>query len=135
MPPAYAAEMEPFNALMGEFRVHYAGFFDPGFGMAATGGEGSRAVLEVRSHKVPFILEDGQIVGRQNLRAAHRGAWRSFTARISARITRRRRSSCRSTSARDRRANRPENFSERCRHCEPRLEGRWIPPASYLHAV
>ncbi len=64
VPPAYAAEMEPFNALMGEFRVHYAGFFDPGFGMAATGGEGSRAVLEVRSHKVPFILEDGQIVGR-----------------------------------------------------------------------
>ncbi len=64
VPPAYAAEMEPFNAQMGEFRVHYAGFFDPGFGMAATGGEGSRAVLEVRSHKVPFILEDGQIIGR-----------------------------------------------------------------------
>ncbi len=64
VPPTYAAEMEPFNALMGEFRVHYAGFFDPGFGMAATGGEGSRAVLEVRSHKVPFILEDGQLIGR-----------------------------------------------------------------------
>ncbi|MGO8781472.1 MAG: 2'-deoxycytidine 5'-triphosphate deaminase [Rhodomicrobium sp.] len=64
VPPAYAAEMEPFNALMGEFRVHYAGFFDPGFGMAAAGGEGSRAVLEVRSHKVPFILEDGQVIGR-----------------------------------------------------------------------
>ena len=64
VPPTYAAEMEPFNALMGEFRVHYAGFFDPGFGTAATGGEGSRAVLEVRSHKVPFILEDGQIIGR-----------------------------------------------------------------------
>jgi dCTP deaminase len=64
VPPTYAAEMEPFNALMGEFRVHYAGFFDPGFGMADTGGEGSRAVLEVRSHKVPFILEDGQLIGR-----------------------------------------------------------------------
>lgn len=64
VPPAYAAEMEPFNALMGEFRVHYAGFFDPGFGMAAFGGDGSRAVLEVRSHKVPFILEDGQVIGR-----------------------------------------------------------------------
>ncbi|MGO8954474.1 MAG: 2'-deoxycytidine 5'-triphosphate deaminase [Rhodomicrobium sp.] len=64
VPPTYAAEMEPFNALMGEFRVHYAGFFDPGFGMAETGGEGSRAVLEVRSHKVPFILEDGQAIGR-----------------------------------------------------------------------
>jgi dCTP deaminase len=64
VPSNYAAEMEPFNALMGEFRVHYAGFFDPGFGMAETGGAGSRAVLEVRSHKVPFILEDGQIIGR-----------------------------------------------------------------------
>jgi dCTP deaminase len=64
VPPAYAAELEPFNAVMGEFRVHYAGFFDPGFGMAETGGEGSRAVLEVRSHKVPFILEDGQPMGR-----------------------------------------------------------------------
>ena len=64
VPPTYAAEMEPFNALMGEFRVHYAGFFDPGFGMTETGGDGSRAVLEVRSHKVPFILEDGQIIGR-----------------------------------------------------------------------
>jgi dCTP deaminase len=64
VPPAYAAEMEPFNAVMGEFRVHYAGFFDPGFGMSETGGDGSRAVLEVRSHKVPFILEDGQVMGR-----------------------------------------------------------------------
>jgi dCTP deaminase len=43
---------------------HYAGFFDPGFGHAPAGGRGSRAVLEVRSHEVPFILEDGQIVGR-----------------------------------------------------------------------
>jgi dCTP deaminase len=44
--------------------VHYAGFFDPGFGHAASGGTGSKAVLEVRSHKVPFILEHGQIIGR-----------------------------------------------------------------------
>ena len=64
VPSTHAAEMEPFNAPMGEFRVHYAGFFDPGFGMVETGGEGSRAVLEVRSHKVPFILEDGQAIGR-----------------------------------------------------------------------
>lgn len=64
VPPAYAAEMEPFNPLVGEFRVHYAGFFDPGFGHVHAGGEGARAVLEVRSHEVPFILEDGQIVGR-----------------------------------------------------------------------
>ena len=64
VPPAYAAEMTPFDPLVGEFRVHYAGFFDPGFGHSPAGGTGSRAVLEVRSHDVPFILEDGQIVGR-----------------------------------------------------------------------
>ena len=64
IPPSYAAEMVPFNPLVGEFRVHYAGFFDPGFGYAQAGGSGSKAVLEVRSHKVPFILEDGQIIGR-----------------------------------------------------------------------
>ncbi len=64
VPPDYAAEMVPFNPLVGEFRVHYAGFFDPGFGHSAAGGSGSRAVLEVRSHDVPFIIEDGQVVGR-----------------------------------------------------------------------
>ncbi|WP_176082498.1 2'-deoxycytidine 5'-triphosphate deaminase [Martelella sp. HB161492] len=64
VPPLYAAEMTPFDPLVGEFRVHYAGFFDPGFGHAEAGGSGARAVLEVRSHEVPFILEHGQIVGR-----------------------------------------------------------------------
>jgi len=64
VPPDYAAEMVPFDPLVGEFRVHYAGFFDPGFGYAGAGGRGSRAVLEVRSHEVPFIIEHGQIVGR-----------------------------------------------------------------------
>ncbi len=64
VPPAYAAEMMPFNPLVGEFRVHYAGFMDPGFGHAPAGGSGARVVLEVRSHKVPFVLEDGQIIGR-----------------------------------------------------------------------
>jgi len=64
IPPLFAAEMMPYNPLVGEFRVHYAGFFDPGFGHGGAGGVGSRAVLEVRSHDVPFILEDGQIVGR-----------------------------------------------------------------------
>lgn len=68
VPPLYAAEMTPFDPLVGEFRVHYAGFFDPGFGAAAAGGdkagEGARAVLEVRSLSVPFILEHGQIIGR-----------------------------------------------------------------------
>ena len=64
IPPCYAAEMAPFLAMAGEFRVHYAGFFDPGFGWAEAGGAGSRGVLEVRCHEVPFVLEHGQIVGR-----------------------------------------------------------------------
>ncbi len=64
IPPGYAAEMAPFLAMVGEFRVHYAGFFDPGFGHDAAGGVGSRGVLEVRCHEAPFVLEHGQIVGR-----------------------------------------------------------------------
>ena len=64
IPPAYAAEMAPFLAMVGEFRVHYAGFFDPGFGHDAAGGTGSRGVLEVPCHEAPFVLEHGQVVGR-----------------------------------------------------------------------
>jgi dCTP deaminase len=64
VPAEHAAEMLPFDPFVGEFRVHYAGFFDPGFGAPETGGTGSRAVLEVRSHEVPFLIEDGQIIGR-----------------------------------------------------------------------
>ena len=60
VPSDHAAEMLPFDAGVGEFRAHYAGFFDPGFGM----GRPSRAVLEVRSREAPFLLEHGQIVGR-----------------------------------------------------------------------
>ena len=62
VPPEYAAEMEAYDTSVGEFRVHYAGFFDPGFG-CGPGGSGSRAVLEVRSHEVPFMLEHGQTIG------------------------------------------------------------------------
>ncbi len=84
VPPDYAAEMVAYDTMVGEFRVHYAGFFDPGFGygeaggaslregdapasagQAGTGGTGgTRAVLEVRSHEVPFMVEHGQTVGR-----------------------------------------------------------------------
>ncbi len=64
IPPDYAAEMAPYLAMVGEFRVHYAGFFDPGFGHDAAGGTGARGVLEVRCHEAPFVLEHGQIVGR-----------------------------------------------------------------------
>ena len=64
VPPDYAAEMAPYLAMVGEFRVHYAGFFDPGFGHAHAGGTGSRGVLEVRCHEAPFALDHGQVVGR-----------------------------------------------------------------------
>jgi len=59
VPPDCAAEMVAYDTLVGEFRVHYAGFFDPGFGWP----DGTPAVLEVRSHEVPFLLDDGQLVG------------------------------------------------------------------------
>lgn len=62
IPAEYAAEMVPFDPTIGEFRIHYAGFFDPGFGYGSGEISGTRAVLEVRSHEVPFILEDGQVV-------------------------------------------------------------------------
>lgn len=64
VPPEYVAEMAPFDPMIGEYRVHYAGFFDPGFGYAAGKAPGAKAVLEVRSLDIPFIVEDGQIVGR-----------------------------------------------------------------------
>ena len=64
IPPDHAAEMVPFNPLVGEFRVHYAGFFDPGFGFEPGKPPSARGVLEVRSREVPFILEHGQVIGR-----------------------------------------------------------------------
>ena len=64
IPIDQAAEMTPIDTAVGEFRAHYAGFFDPGFGTAAMGASGSRAVLEVRSREAPFLLEDGQAVAR-----------------------------------------------------------------------
>ena len=62
VPPDLAAEMLAYDTSVGEFRVHYAGFFDPGFGWGEQSAE-SRAVLEVRSHEVPFMLEHGQTIG------------------------------------------------------------------------
>ena len=66
VPPEYAAEMVPFDPSDGEFRIHYAGFFDPGFGYGSSDIKGTRAVLEVRAHEVPFLMEHGQLVGRLN---------------------------------------------------------------------
>jgi dCTP deaminase len=64
VPPDYAAEMVPFDPSIGEFRVHYAGFFDPGFGYGLSDIPGTLAVLEVRAHEVPILIEHGQVVGR-----------------------------------------------------------------------
>ena len=65
IPPDYAAELVPYDSACGEMRVHYAGFFDPGFGYGADGEvPGARAVLEVRAHDAPFAIRHGQPVGR-----------------------------------------------------------------------
>ena len=64
VPPAYAAGMLPYDPEMGELRVHYAGFFDPGFGYGEGGIRGTRAILEVRSYLVPCALSHGQRIGR-----------------------------------------------------------------------
>ena len=64
IPVLEAAEMLPIDPSVGEFRVHYAGFFDPGFGTDEAKGKGSKGVLEVRCHEMPFLLEDGQTVAR-----------------------------------------------------------------------
>jgi dCTP deaminase len=65
VPLDHAAEMVAHDPSMGEFRVHYAGFFDPGFGYGATGEiPGTKAVLEVRAYEVPIVLEDDHLVGR-----------------------------------------------------------------------
>lgn len=64
VPPESAAEMLPFDPAIGEFRIHYAGFFDPGFGYGSSDIKGTRAVLEARAHEVPVLLEDGQMVAR-----------------------------------------------------------------------
>ena len=64
IPPQCAAEMAPINPTFGEFRVHYAGFFDPGFGWSPANDRASRAVLEVRSRETPYLIEDGQLVAQ-----------------------------------------------------------------------
>ena len=64
VPSNYAAEMRAYDTKVGEFRAHYAGFFDPGFGLSELGASKTKAVLEVRSHDVPFLIEQGQTVCR-----------------------------------------------------------------------
>ena len=85
VPPEFAAEMVPFDPSVGEFRIHYAGFFDPGFGYGSSDIKGTRAVLEVRAHEVPFLIEHEQFVGTADLHAAvveaGKDLWRCRLAR------------------------------------------------------
>ena len=60
IPENRAGEMIPYDTSLGDFRVHYAGFFDPGFGSIS----GSYAVLEVKTNEISFLLEDGQSIAR-----------------------------------------------------------------------
>ena len=60
IPNNLAGEMIPYDTGIGDFRVHYAGFFDPGFGDPS----GSYAVLEVKTNELPFMIEDGQTIAR-----------------------------------------------------------------------
>ena len=83
VPDNQAAEMRPFDPLIGEFRVHYAGFFDPGFGGGA-GKKGAKAVLEVRSREVPFLLRDGQTIGHLRFMPLTASAQHPYHARTSA---------------------------------------------------
>jgi dCTP deaminase len=69
VPPGYSAELVAYDTRVGELRLHYAGFFDPGWGMTGPDAAhltsvGARAVLEVRAHDVPCVLRHGQRVGR-----------------------------------------------------------------------
>ncbi|MFQ5773894.1 MAG: 2'-deoxycytidine 5'-triphosphate deaminase [Kiloniellaceae bacterium] len=82
VPSDFAADMVPYDTLVGEFRVHYAGFFDPGFGYVDGGPVGTRAVLEVRSHEVPFMIEHGQVVGRLMVDTLTQASEKSYGAAI-----------------------------------------------------
>lgn len=84
IPAGQAAEMRPFDPLIGEFRVHYAGFFDPGFGGGEGSAGGTKAVLEVRSREVPFLLRDGQIIGRLHFMPLAAPAQKPYYARANA---------------------------------------------------
>lgn len=66
IPPGLCGEVIPYDPENGEMRVHYAGFFDSGFGHVRSqqGYVGAKAVLEIRPHDVPFLIEDGQIIFR-----------------------------------------------------------------------
>ncbi|HET6202281.1 MAG TPA: 2'-deoxycytidine 5'-triphosphate deaminase [Planctomycetota bacterium] len=64
VPADHAAEMLAYDVGIGELRTNYAGFFDNGFGYGRGERRGTRAILEVRAHDVPFLVEDGQVIFR-----------------------------------------------------------------------
>jgi len=67
IPPHLAAEMLPVDVGIGEMRNNYAGFFDSGFGSHGGTPPGTPAVLEVRAHDLPFLVEEGQVFFRLKL--------------------------------------------------------------------
>jgi len=60
IPPCLASEMTPIDDRSGEFRSHYAGFLDPGWGWGKKGeGKGRPFTLEVRPFE-DLIVRDRQ---------------------------------------------------------------------------
>lgn len=64
IPKEYSAEMVAFDAGIGEFRTHDAGFFDPGFGYGDGTIKGTSGVLEVRPYGNNIVIRDGQPICR-----------------------------------------------------------------------
>lgn len=67
--PEYAGELLEMDISLGEFRVHYAGFFDPGFGYDVDNPTEAhaKAVLEVRTYQFSHAIEHRQAIGRLKL--------------------------------------------------------------------
>lgn len=64
VPPSFACEMAPMDERAGDFRAHYAGFIDPGWGWGAGGeGRGRPLVLEIRPFE-DIVLRHGQPIAK-----------------------------------------------------------------------
>ncbi len=64
IPPYLACEMVPMDERSGEFRSHYAGFIDPGWGCGKEGeGKGRSLTLEVRPFE-DMIVRERQVIAK-----------------------------------------------------------------------
>ena len=66
VPSNICGDIAAYDASTGEFRTHYAGFFDPGFGGSKPEERGTVGVMEVRGREIPFELQDNQPVCRMD---------------------------------------------------------------------